>query len=163
MQDEAVLAERYLDGTIDALDLLLCANSCTPAEPPEHTQRQESEGVPKMASEASTSPSGAVLRAASSSAPQQDAQNCESCACGMPAGIPRRNAGQLTYDEFVLHYMAPNRPVMIQVGSDLSGPLPPCHAIRMSIPAVLLTVTQTCNHHQLHDCKWRPLWCQCRV
>lgn len=31
------------------------------------------------------------------------------------ASIPRRQASEFTYDEFVREYMAPNRPVIIQV------------------------------------------------
>ncbi len=47
---------------------------------------------------------------------QRDRQPCASCSAGAPDSIPRRLAGELTYDEFVLQYMAHNQPVMIQVG-----------------------------------------------
>ena len=32
-----------------------------------------------------------------------------------PGGVPRRHASELSYDDFVLQYMGPNLPVMIQV------------------------------------------------
>ena len=115
MQDEALLAERYLDGTIDALDLLLCADSCSADAPsvyPKHRQ---------TCPDAKTSKAGALpSRAASTKQPDQDTQTGAEQACSMPAGIPRRNAGRLTYDDFVLQYMAPNLPVLIQVDCTLS-------------------------------------------
>lgn len=115
MQDEAVLAERYLDGTIDALDLLLCAESQSPDVMPDH-QRQEPSTSGKDRSQASKLPSKQVPRAAAAEVPDPDTMMSDSQACAMPAGIPRRHASQLTYDNFVLQHMAPNQPVMIQVG-----------------------------------------------
>ena len=138
MQDEAVLAERYLDGTIDALDLLLCASACT-AVTPERAQREESGSSTKDASEASTSPSSATPRVALSAAPDQDAPSDDSCHCSVPASMARHHAGQLTYDEFVLRYMAPNLPVMIQVCSE-SGM---CRFCPASCSSLLYSLTMT--------------------
>ena len=115
MQDEAVLAERYLDGTIDVLDLLLCEDSCrTNWSPVDHGNKTT--GPCSSISGASTLLSRPADRTASSVEPDQEIQTGVNHTGGMRAGIPRRSADQLTYDDFVLQYMAPNLPVMIQVG-----------------------------------------------
>ncbi len=127
-QDEAVLAERYLDGTIDALDLLLCEDSCRSDVLAEH-QEQLTTGPCSKTARASTIISRPADRAASSAEPGQETQTGANHTCGIRAGIPRRNADQLTYDEFVLHYMEPNLPVMIEVGFIQAYPFL-CHASR---------------------------------
>ena len=197
-QDEACLAERYLDGTIDALDLLHCSDPSSNAKPPHYQLQQRSQSLentsPVRADHESSQPAKVVHICASShyehlvesqhaaGAPatfstegcgaisdpsaladhaqhvgtppeeaqpvrhpcascsvgvpggvrdsrasgvhaeslpeeaQPDREPCASCSAGAPGGIPRRHADELTYDEFVLQYMATNRPVMIQVG-----------------------------------------------
>ncbi|CAL5220025.1 g1971 [Coccomyxa viridis] len=112
-KDEAVLAERYLDGTIDVLDLLLCEDSCrTNWSPVDHGNKTT--GPCSSISGASTLLSRPADRTASSVEPDQEIQTGVNHTGGMRAGIPRRSADQLTYDDFVLQYMAPNLPVMIQ-------------------------------------------------
>ena len=128
MQDEAVLAERYLDGAIDALDLLLCEDSCRADAPPEHQGKRISGPCSSM-SGASTLLSRSADGTASSAKPDREAQTGLTKACGMQAGIPRHHADQLAYDDFVLQYMAPNLPVMIEVGYTWDYPFL-CHASR---------------------------------
>lgn len=48
--------------------------------------------------------------------------------------IPRRHAEQLSYDEFVLEYMAPNLPVMIEVRP---ASLPVCTSLSCHTPRIL--------------------------
>lgn len=200
-QDEAGLAERYLDGTIDALDLLLLSDPSSNGKLPQHELQQRSQSLDDTSSVRTDLESGqpakmvhvcdfsydrhlvesqhaAVAHATFSAegcgamsdprasadhpqhvgTPPEEAQPvrqpCASCSVGMPGGmpdsrasgehlkhaeslpeeaqpdrepcascsaaasggIPRHHAGELTYDEFVLQYMATNQPVMIQVG-----------------------------------------------
>jgi len=139
-QDEAVLAERYLDGAIDALDLLLCADPHVAAMASEEQQQEPAcpcstvrEPIPLIGSaedqlqepaescntgsEPSVSCSRAEHSIASAIEPEQVARTNRNCRCGTAGSVPRRHAGELTYDDFVLQYMAPNLPVMVQVGT----------------------------------------------
>ena len=210
-QDEAGLAERYLDGTIDALDLLLCSDASSNTKLPQHEPQQRSQSLDDTSSVRADHESGQPAkvvgvcdssydghlvesqhaagahatfsaegygarsdprasadhaqhtRASADHAqhvgtPPEEAQPvgqpcascsvgvpggmpdsraaeehlkhaeslpeeaqpnrepCASCSVGAPGGIPRHQAGELTYDEFVLQYMATNQPVMIQAG-----------------------------------------------
>lgn len=134
------MAERYLDGAIDALDLLLCADPhvaamaseeqrqepacpcCTVKEPippmdSAEDQQQEPAESCNTGSEPSVSCSRAEHSAASVKEPGWVARTDRNCRCGTAGGVLRRHAGELTYDDFVLQYMAPNLPVMVQVGT----------------------------------------------
>ena len=152
-----MLAARYLDGSIDALELLLSSKLCSKAsskpcsEPgsqsalvqheqdaPQHQPQPfgpETHKAPGIGS----ADAGDGVQAASErrtrtpeelSSPQAEAEDpgLEASDTGtvsrpsdpdgrVSGGVPRRHASALSYDEFVLQYMAPNLPVMIQARS----------------------------------------------
>ncbi len=84
--DPAALAARLMDGSVDALeDFVTAADDSLP----EGTQQS------------------AVSRGSS----REPISGSSICNCD----IPCRHANELSYDAFVLEYMAPNLPVMIEV------------------------------------------------
>ena len=141
-----MLASRYLDGSMDALELLLCSEPCSQPAPVQHPkdvpQHQLQPSSPRTCETpgASSADAGDYVQAALEqrerrpvivSAPHAEAEGdsgSESSDTGTvsrpgdpdvrePCGVPRRHASELSYDDFVLQYMAPNLPVMIQVST----------------------------------------------
>lgn len=123
---------RLLDGTADALSSFIAA-----AGPAESLGASGTHGgraaVPPAAATVCSGSTGRSLGTASHSMHSTGAAAAEpgSCAEAGPAAcsacrtsslceeaacaVPRRQASMLSYDEFVRDYMAPNRPVIIQV------------------------------------------------
>lgn len=183
-QDESSLAARYLDGSIDALDLLLSSDTCINDKPLQQESQHHYQctdklsptvqgsgteslhhnvGMQHLCSSASGPQSrGSHIhgdaascrgkaescetsadhtgqsREGQAAAPNLDTQPCAGCSAVVRAGIPRRHAGELSCDDFVLQHMAPNLPVMIQA-SRLLHPLsfsyctPLCRRLRVKL------------------------------
>ena len=140
-----MLAARYLDGSMDALELLLGSEPGTQSALGQHGHHalqhelQSSSLRTHSAPGASTAEAGDSGQAASEkregrpesvSAPCAEAednygpeasdagtisQHSEPDVHGPGGGVPQRHASELSYDDFVLQYMGPNLPVMIQV------------------------------------------------
>ncbi len=98
--DPASMAARLLDGSVDALEAFVCAANASPYDEVEQRAAQK-----ELQSPAASAPCGNEEAASSQSSAER---NCQS-------GIPRRHMDNLTYDAFVLEFMAPNLPVMIEV------------------------------------------------
>ncbi|BDA42235.1 2-oxoglutarate and iron-dependent oxygenase JMJD4 [Coccomyxa sp. Obi] len=100
--DPASMAARLLDGSVDALEAFVSAANASPHDEVEQGAAQK--GLQSPAASAH----GRDEEPAAHSEPQSSAgRNCQS-------GIPRRHVDNLTYDAFVLEFMAPNLPVMIE-------------------------------------------------
>ncbi|CAL8468075.1 g7614 [Coccomyxa elongata] len=97
--DPASMAARLLDGSVDALEAFVCAANASPHDKVEQGAAQKELQLP-----AASARCGNEEAASSQSSAER---NCQS-------GIPRRHVDNLTYDAFVLEYMAPNLPVMIE-------------------------------------------------
>ena len=142
-----MLAARYLDGSIDALELLLGSEPRSQSALGQHghdapqLELQPTSLSTHKGPGASTADAGDSDQAAS----EQRERRPESMSalhaevgykCGPEAldtgivsapskfdghepggGVPRRHASELSYDDFVLQYMGPNLPAMIQVSA----------------------------------------------
>ena len=141
-----MLAARYLDGSMDALELLLGNDPGSQSALVQHGQATPQHELPPISlgthevPRASTADAGNSVQAASEQRERRPesmsalhagaGDNCglkasetgllsqpSYCDVHEPGGIPKRHASKLSYDDFVLQYMCPNLPVMIQVSA----------------------------------------------
>ena len=96
---------RLLDGSVDALEAFVSAASARP-----HDDAEQGIAQTRLEQSAARAQCGDEEAAAHSGLQSSAGKTCQS-------SIPRRHVDNLTYDAFVLEFMAPNLPVMIEVWS----------------------------------------------
>ena len=144
-----MLAARYLDGSMDALELLLSTELGSQSALGQHGQDEPQHKLQPTSLRTHKAPGGSTadagdsvqaaleqhkLHPANVSGPHAEAEGNsgpEASDTGTisqpsnmhePGGVPRRHASELSYDDFVLQYMGPNLPVMIQVSASFAHP-----------------------------------------